>query len=92
MAKTKKITTPVDDIIEDYDMSEMTKAQDDACDLIYKLIMFYNKNPNYETPLPEICTLARLANEELYKFMCRPHTQVTKIFFDSDAPDALFIK
>ncbi|MBD5388988.1 hypothetical protein HDR63_01905 [bacterium] len=55
-----------------------------ASELINKLVAFYNNCPEYETPILEIFSLSRLAHQELKKFISRPHTQVTKIYFDDD--------
>lgn len=61
------------------------KVPDTAPDLISRLIDFYNNNPDYETTLLDIYTLTRLAHQEMEKFIHRPHTKVTKIYFDKEA-------
>ncbi|MBD5400425.1 hypothetical protein HDR61_01590 [bacterium] len=71
---------------------QITSMPDNPADLIYRLNDFYNKNPDYETSVTNISLLMRMAHQEMDKFVRRPHTQVTKIYFDGDAPTASIIR
>ena len=66
----------------------MSKKQpvtnENATMLINKLVDFYQQYPEYETGILEIMMLSRIVAKEMEKFIHRPHTQVTKIFFDKE--------
>lgn len=91
MRKKKPLDSDISPVSEMPPMPEMPAipASEYPSPLISKLCTFYNKYPDYETGIIDIAVLARLLNQELAKFVHRPHKKVTKIYFDRECSESL---